>query len=220
MTSTKKRLTLTFDNGPDAQVTPQVLEELARRRLKATFFVLGKNMAEPSLRAIAERVHAEGHWIGNHTFTHEVPLGDRTDPGAAQDEIGATQKLIGDLTHPDKLFRPFGNGGHLSNRLLNAECQEYLVSGGYTCVLWNSIPRDWEDVDGWVDRALGHLDELKWTVIVLHDLATGAIDNLGRFLDVVAERDIEIVQEFPNDCVIIKAGQSNLDSVLAKRVGL
>jgi len=209
MTGTRKRLTLTFDNGPDAGTTPHVLDELARRNLKATFFIIGKNLAVPALRKLAERAHAEGHWIGNHTYSHEVPLGDRHDPGAAQSEIGATQDLIGDLAHPDKLFRPFGDGGQLNSRLLNAEARDFLVSGGYTCVLWNSIPRDWEDVDGWVDHALTQMDNLDWTIVVLHDLATGAMDNLGKYLDAIAERDIEIVQEFPDDCLIIRNGQPN-----------
>jgi len=218
--SLKKRLTLTFDNGPDKTVTPQVLDILARRKLKATFFVLGKNLADPELRKLAERAHAEGHWIGNHTYTHEVPLGDRDDPGIAQSEIGATQDLIGDLSHPDKLFRPFGDGGQLNSRLLNQEARDYLISGGYSCVLWNSIPRDWEDPEDWVDRALRQLDQLDWGVVVLHDIATGAMNNLVRFLDEVANCNIDIVQHFPDECVILQNGVLNFDSALTGPVGL
>ena len=68
-------VTLTFDNGPEPEVTPAVLEVLRRRGLRASFFVLGHKLADPARRALAERAHAEGHWIGNHTFTHAVPLG-------------------------------------------------------------------------------------------------------------------------------------------------
>ena len=63
-------LTLSFDNGPEPDVTPAVLDILARRNLRATFFVIGDKLAQPGRRALAERAHAEGHWIGNHSYTH------------------------------------------------------------------------------------------------------------------------------------------------------
>ncbi len=205
---TQKRLTLTFDNGPDRDVTPLVLDELARRDQKATFFVLGKNLENPELRRLTERAHAEGHWIGNHTFNHEVPLGERCDAGAAQLEIGATQDLIGTLSHPDKFFRPFGDGGILDQRLLNTEAREYLMANAYTCVLWNSIPRDWEDPDGWVDTAVEQMHQTPWTVVVLHDLATGAMAHLSAFLDHVAEQGVEVVQGFPDECIALRRGHA------------
>lgn len=205
--SRTKRLTLTFDNGPDPEGTSQVLDELARRGLKATFFVLGKRMADPKLRALAERASAEGHWIGNHTYFHEVPLGEQSEPGAAEHEIRATEALIGDLAQPEKLFRPFGGGGNLDKSLLNAEACQHLESESYTCVLWNSIPRDWNDPDGWVATAIAQLDENPWTLMVLHDLATGAMRHLSRFLDVVAAREIEVVQAFPEECLAMEGGQ-------------
>jgi len=79
-------LTLSFDNGPDPEATPLVLDVLARRSIKATFFVIGKNII--AHRPLAERAAAEGHWVGNHTFTHSGPLGRRSEPGVAEDEVG------------------------------------------------------------------------------------------------------------------------------------
>ncbi len=58
------------------------------------------------------------------------------------------------LIHPHRYFRPFGGGGNLDRRLMSQPVVDYLVRGRYTCVLWNSIPRDWDDPDGWVERAL------------------------------------------------------------------
>ena len=66
-------LTLTFDNGPDPETTPFVLGVLARRSLRATFFVVGNKLSTPVGSELARRAHAEGHWIGNHTWTHSVP---------------------------------------------------------------------------------------------------------------------------------------------------
>ncbi len=199
-------LTLSFDNGPDPNVTPTVLDALARRSLRATFFVLGKHIAERGRRALAERAHAEGHWIGNHTYTHSQPLGLRHEADVAEREIGRTQDLIGPLAHPQKFFRPFGGGGHLDRRLLNRGVVGFLARGGYTCVLWNSIPRDWDDPDGWVERALAHCRAQPWTLMVLHDLPTGAMRHLERFLDAVGEAKGRIRQDFPPACVPIVRG--------------
>jgi peptidoglycan/xylan/chitin deacetylase (PgdA/CDA1 family) len=61
-------LTLTFDNGPEPSVTPRVLDVLARRGVRTTFFVIGNKLLTRDARACTERAHAEGHWIGNHTW--------------------------------------------------------------------------------------------------------------------------------------------------------
>src|SRR6187551_2247071 len=103
-------LTLTFDNGPDPATTPAVLDILARRSLRTGFFVIGKRLAASGGRAIVERAKAEGHWIGNHTWTHTMPLGVRPEPDAAQQEIGRTQDELGTLSSPERYFRPGGGG--------------------------------------------------------------------------------------------------------------
>src|SRR5689334_24020195 len=112
-------LTLSFDNGPDPDATPLVLDVLAKRGIKATFFVIGKNLV--AHRALAERATGEGHWIGNHTFTHSGPLGRRGEPGVADEEIGRTQTAIGALGHPHRFFRPQGGGGKLGPHLLSPD---------------------------------------------------------------------------------------------------
>ena len=109
-------VTLSFDNGPDPAATPRVLDVLAERGLKATFFVVGEQLR--AHRALAERAVAEGHWIGNHTLTHPRPLGEVAED-AARCEIEATQDAIGALAHPDRLFRPSGEGGELQRGLLS-----------------------------------------------------------------------------------------------------
>ena len=77
-------------------------------------------LARPGGRDLAERAHAAGHWIGNHTLTHSVMFGDSDDPSLPDREIGEAQALIGDLAHPDRLFRPYGGGGVIGPRLLSA----------------------------------------------------------------------------------------------------
>ncbi len=197
-------ITLSFDNGPEPDVTPHVLDTLRRRDIKATFFVLGRKLAHH--RDIAVRSHDEGHWIGNHTFNHELPLGLMTEAGAASDEIARTEALIGDLAHECRFFRPYGGGGVLDKRLLNPEASTYLARHGYTIVLWNAIPEDWRDPEGWVARALEQCFAQDETLIVLHDLPTGAMRHLDRFLDSVKALGGRLRQDFPPDCVPIADG--------------
>jgi peptidoglycan-N-acetylglucosamine deacetylase len=199
-------LTLSFDNGPEPEVTPAVLDNLARRGLRTTFFVIGEKLLDRERHALVERAHDEGHWIGNHSYSHSMPLGRRHEIDIAEREIGRTQGLIGALAHPKKLFRPFGGGGELGQHLLNPRVVGFLEQGRYTCVLWNAIPRDWEDPDCWVARALSQCHAQPWSLMVLHDLPTGAMRHLDRFLDAVAEAGGRIRQDFPPDCVPLVEG--------------
>lgn len=200
-------LTLTFDNGPDPEVTPRVLDILAERNLKTTFFVIGEKLEDPARRALAQRAYDDGHWIGNHTFTHSIPLGEQRDPNTADKEIGRTQSVIGDLAHPARWFRPFGGGGNLDRRLLKPSVVDHLMQHHHSCVLWNAIPRDWDDPDGWVDRALDQCRAQDWTLIVLHDLPTGAMNHLDRFLDRAGDAGARFRQDFPPDCLPIREGR-------------
>lgn len=199
------QITLSFDNGPDPDVTPQVLDVLRRHDIRTTFFVLGDKLRER--RYLCERAHGEGHAIGNHTYNHLVPLGMSVAEGMATFEILRTQELIGTLAHERKFFRPFGGGGLLDDRLLNPEALDVLVQGGFTCVLWNAIPEDWARPEEWVERALQQCFSQAETLIVLHDIATGAMNQLDRFLNLAKDRGARFTQDFPGSCVPIERGR-------------
>ncbi len=119
-------ITLTFNNGPDPDVTPLVLAISARHGILSTFFVLGDKLRDR--RALAERAHAEGHWIGNHTYNHFR---------AARSCGGARGRCFRDRAHPGTdrqsrpstpLLPPLGNGGGVIDRsLLNEEAVEHLI---------------------------------------------------------------------------------------------
>ena len=200
-------VTLTFDNGPEPAATPRVLDELARADIKATFFVLGSKLADPERRAIAKRAHAEGHWIGNHTWSHREPLGRVTDPARVVAEIIDTEAAIGELGHPDHLFRPFGGGGAIGQHLLNSAAIDVLRKERMTCVLWNAIPRDWEDARGWAETAIAQCLTQPWSVLVLHDLPTGAMGRLRIFIDRVLDHGGRFRQDFPPQLVPIRRGE-------------
>lgn len=201
-----KRLTLSFDNGPFPDVTPGVLDALRARDLRASFFVCGKDATAPERRELMERARAEGHRIGNHTQTHTVELGTSDDPELPAAEIGEAQEALGTLSEPERWFRPYGGGGILGPNLLSRAALDYLREGAYSLVLWNGVPRDWEDPDGWPERALEQVAGQDWTLTVLHDVPTGAMKALPRFLDAALAAGVEIVQEFPADCVPVLRG--------------
>ncbi len=199
-------LTLTFDNGPDPDVTPRVLEILRERSILATFFVVGRQVSASAGRDLVRATLRDGHWVGNHTFSHTTPLGEDPTPDVVETEIVSTARLLEECGVTSRLFRPFGGGGNLDRRLLRPAVVDHLMAEGYSCVLWNAIPRDWADPEGWVERALDQCWRQPWTLIVLHDLPTGAMDHLERFLDRATEAGARFRQDFPPDCVPIQRG--------------
>ena len=211
-----KRLTLTFDNGPTPEFSPTVLDVLAERDLTTTFFVVGTDFRRSGRRELVERARDAGHRIGNHTMTHSVLLGATDDPAAPEKEIAQNQQLLGDLAAQERFFRPWGNGGILGPHLLSRGAVDHLERGGYTLVLWNSIPRDWEDATGWPDRARADIEKNDWTVVVLHDNSP-AVDALAGFLDSVIADGVELRTDFPDDCVPIRRGvrTGSLDGLVA-----
>jgi peptidoglycan-N-acetylglucosamine deacetylase len=169
--------------------------------------VCGKDLRDPARRALAERARDAGHRIGNHTLTHTLELGASAEPSAPAREIGEAQALLGSLAAPERWFRPYGAGGVLGPRLLSAAAVRYLCDGGYSCVLWNSVPRDWEDPDRWPERALADVAREDWTLVVLHDVPTGAMRTLPRFLDQILADGVEITADLPPACVPIHNGK-------------
>jgi peptidoglycan/xylan/chitin deacetylase (PgdA/CDA1 family) len=208
-----KRVTLTFDNGPTPGITEHVLDILWGRKIQTTFFVIGEKLAKADGRALVMRAHAEGHWIGNHSFTHRVPLGEKPDANYARLEIEETQKLIGELSHADKLFRPMGGGGAIGPHLLSRAALQLLQAEKYTCVLWSSVPGDWKDRDGWVDRCVKEIAVRDWTVVVLHDIQDAALPRLAEFLSRLEDMGVEFRQDFPDDMVVTSRGELQFPDV-------
>lgn len=201
----RPKITLTFDNGPTPGVTDAVLDALAQRRVHAIFFVVGENITSPAGRRLLERTVREGHRIGNHSFSHGRPLGELSAAEAVR-EISSTQEILDEFGDHDRYFRPWGTEGALDRRCLNRAAIDHLLARKHTCVLWNSVPRDWADPHGWVDRALADTRDRRHTVVVLHDLPTGAMEQLPTFLDALDDAGVEVTTDLPDDCVPIVRG--------------
>jgi peptidoglycan/xylan/chitin deacetylase (PgdA/CDA1 family) len=148
----------------------------------------------------------ECHRVGNHSLTHGRPLGELRKQETIA-EIATAHDVLGEFTGKSFLFRPWGTEGQLDRRCLNRTAVNYLVSGKHTCVLWNSVPRDWADPVGWIDRALADVRAREHTVVVIHDVPSGAMGALPRFLDELDRNGVAVTAELPTECVPIVDGR-------------
>lgn len=207
------KITLTFDNGPDPEVTPLVLNVLASLDIRAVFFVIGSKVIDGDNLQLLHCMRADGHWVGNHTWSHGIPFGELADPNEAISEIAKTQEVIEPFSHSDRFFRPFGGGGFLDRRLLNRIAVDYLCREAYSCVIWNNVPRDWERPDSWVTPALQAASEQSWSVLVVHDFVSRSMVHLPEFIERALEQGHEFALGFPDDCTPIRQGrvQTNLE---------
>jgi hypothetical protein len=110
----------------------------------------------------------------------------------------------------DRWFRPFGRGGKLGPHLFSDASLAILTELSYSVLLWNSVPRDWEDPLGWVETVLADVITRDHTVLVLHDLPTGAMNRLPEFLDKVEQLGVEITNDVPDECVLMRSGEETL----------
>lgn len=132
----EKIIALTFDDGPDKDYTPQVLDILKKYNVKATFFVVGENVEWNS--KILKRQYEEGHEIGNHTFTH-INVSKKGYDDIYR-EINNTQQLIKNIIGEEpKLFRP-------PYRAISKSMCNIVKEKGMNIVLWSNLdPRDWSN---------------------------------------------------------------------------
>ena len=132
---------ITFDDGPDPDWTPALLDTLKAEGVRATFFLIGANMEKhPDL---VRRIVREGHMIGVHTYTH--PNIAEVSEERARLELNATQRLIESLTgQSTSLFRPPYNADYnpyTPEELVPIRIAQQL---GYLTVTMDIDPQDWE----------------------------------------------------------------------------
>jgi peptidoglycan-N-acetylglucosamine deacetylase len=147
---------LTFDDGPDPDETPRVLDLLAAHDARATFFVVGRRAEAHS--ELVTRIAAAGHALGNHSWDHASFV--RLDRGARRQQLRRTAAVLG--PHGAPLFRPpFGEQSLAS--LLDARRAGFEVAG------WDVVAEDWLDhpAEHLVARTLRRLR--RGSIVVLHD---------------------------------------------------
>jgi peptidoglycan/xylan/chitin deacetylase (PgdA/CDA1 family) len=129
----EKLVALTFDDGPSPVWTMRILDELKKADVKATFFMLGKHVAEYPLAA--QRVAGEGHEIENHGYSHRVLLYYKAKE--LEDDIRQAEETIKEVTgKTTKYFRP-------PKAWITGEEKNKLQEMGYQVVLWSLNSKDW-----------------------------------------------------------------------------
>ncbi|MEV6714144.1 bifunctional polysaccharide deacetylase/glycosyltransferase family 2 protein [Lentzea sp. NPDC051208] len=161
-----RTVVLTFDDGPDPEWTPKVLDVLRRNEVKATFFVTGANAAQH--QDVLERVHAEGHEVGLHTFTH-IDLGKVGDT-RARVELGQTGLVVASGTGEfSRLVRP-----PYSNRPDAVDDEdlagiERITSAGNLVLLSDLDSEDWRTPGADAIAANSTPKDDKGAVVLMHD---------------------------------------------------
>lgn len=124
---------LTFDDGPVPEVTDFVLQELSKRAMKATFFMVGDNVRKHS--SLAKEVLSQGHQLANHTFHHLNGWKTKREK-YVQDFLACNQIIEDQLGVQTKLFRPpYG-------LMTSAEAKE--ISKTHSIVMWNMLSGDYD----------------------------------------------------------------------------
>ena len=150
---------LTFDDGPDVEWTPRVLDALAETQTRATFFVVGQAVrAAPGL---VRRIAADGHEVGNHTYSHRHPWTMREADARREvrDGAAAVSDTIG---RAPRAYRP------PHGRMRRCMTEEARL-GGQQTVLWDLTAIDW----GPLGRAAGIAVRLRAVkpgdIVLMHD---------------------------------------------------
>lgn len=161
--NSEMKIALTFDDGPDARYTAEILDILEEYGVRATFFVIGSNCEQnPTL---VERALREGHEIGNHTYSHPHLAGLSAD--ALLKEIRQTEEVLGRLSgYRPRLFRP-PEGVYSSAVASTVEDLSYIP------VLWTVDTGDWRSPkpEAIASTVLSHAES--GVIILCHDYVSG-----------------------------------------------
>ena len=165
---------MTFDDGPHATLTPKLLDMLAARRLKATFFVIGQNAVE--YPDIMKRIVREGHELANHSWSHPnlAKMSDEAVRAQMQKTDDAIQAAAGKRT---TLMRP--PYGSITPR----QKQWIHEAFGYRTIIWDVDPFDWRRPGAAVirDRIVGQTQP--GSIILVHDIHPGSVEAMPDTFD-------------------------------------
>jgi peptidoglycan-N-acetylglucosamine deacetylase len=179
---TEDQVSISFDDGPDPEWTPKILDILKEAEVKASFFLVGSNIeSHPSL---TKRILAEGHEIGIHTYTH--PNLAKVSNERAFLEFNATERLIETITgRSTLLFRPPYNSDsrpHTSAELAAVEIAQGL---GYLTVTDTIDPEDW--MAPGPDDILQRIKDKRHlgNIILLHDAGGNRSDTVKALPNII-----------------------------------
>lgn len=176
----KKKIALTFDDGPHEKYTPMLLDGLKERNVSASFFLMGKNAEK--YPEIVERMKEEGHVVGNHSYSH-VQLNSMKEVEACKEMTKANEvirKITGET--PNYVRPPFGAWSN------NLDCITNMI-----VVLWDVDPLDWkcQNKDLVVKRVVSKVKEDD--IILLHDSYQSTVEATFEIIDTLEKEGYEFV---------------------------
>lgn len=168
--SLEKKVAITFDDGPNEDYTELLLQGLKERGVKATFFLLGKEVEK--YPEIVKNIEDEGHLIGTHAYEH-VNLCNLCDQKAIE-QVDKTNEAIYDITgkYPEYIRPPFGSWKN------NLDYETTMIE-----VLWDVDPLDWKtsNSDVIAKRVVDKVEEND--IILLHDASESSVVAALKIID-------------------------------------
>src|SRR5437763_10837438 len=177
-------IAMTLDDGPSATLTPKLLDLLAARHIKVTFFVIGENVAEhPEIVARAAR---EGHEIGNHSWSH--PNFAKMSQENVRSQLQRTDDAIKDAIgkRPTLLRPPYGSITEREKRWIHDEF-------GYQIILWDVDPYDWKRPGPSVVRNRILKETRPGSIVLSHDIHPGTIEAMPSTFDELEAKGFKVV---------------------------
>lgn len=178
--SERKKVALTFDDGPNPQYTPKMLEALKEREVKATFFLLGEEVEK--YPEVVKQIQEEGHLIGNHSYKHEEL--SKLPMEQACSQVSRTNELIYGITgvYPSYLRPPFGDWHE------KLDCEVNMVE-----VLWDVDTLDWSSQNHAqiVEKVMKNVQEND--IILMHDGYETSVTAAMEIIDTLKKQGYEFV---------------------------
>ncbi|MBZ4688719.1 MAG: polysaccharide deacetylase [Clostridiales bacterium] len=188
----EKLVALTFDDGPDDIFTPQFLDVLKEKNVKATFFIIGKR-AE-GFPEVMKRIYAESHFVGNHTWSHpnlvKLPL------EKVKEEVLKTDRLLQSYSKGSdedmKIFRsPYGS--------IDPERVKLIGKLGYKIIAWNVDSLDWKGLSAEEVKTNVLENVTNGSIILQHSAGgtgedlSGSVKALPQIIDVLRKEGFKFV---------------------------
>jgi peptidoglycan-N-acetylglucosamine deacetylase len=177
-------IAMTFDDGPSPETTPRLLDILKQRNIKATFFMIGQNaQANPT---IVQRILAEGHEIGNHSWTH--PQLSKLSDDRVTEEITKTQTAIKNACGytPVLLRPPYG--------AITARQKDWIEKQfGLSVIIWSVDPFDWKRPGASVIEQRILAGARPGAIVLSHDIHKQTVDAMPATLDALAAKGFKFV---------------------------
>lgn len=177
-------IAITFDDGPHPQNTPRLLDMLRARNIKATFFVIGRNV--DLYPQVVRSTVAEGHEIANHSYTHRL-LSKLSDSEIRQDLARCRDAVSRAAGYSMRVMRPPYGGLQPRQRVL------VHSEFGYPTILWSVDPLDWKRPGAGVVTSRILRGASSGGIVLSHDLHSQTVDAMPATLDGLLRRGFRFV---------------------------